>query len=185
MKSKKAAMEMSVGTIVTIVLLMTVLVLGIVLIQEIFFGAKDNIKEIDQSVKNEIKKLFTDDNTKKIVIYPETRKLKIEKGKSDSGFGLSIRNVKQESDKFSYEISVIEASCGLRFTEAEEYISLGQSRSNINLPAGAFMDNPIFVRFNIPETAPPCEIRYQVQVYHNGREPYTNPIDVDLEIQPE
>jgi len=36
MKSKRAAMEMSVGTIVTIVLLMTVLILGLVLVRSIF-----------------------------------------------------------------------------------------------------------------------------------------------------
>ena len=36
MKSKRGAMEMSVGTIVTIVLLMSVLVLGIFLVQKIF-----------------------------------------------------------------------------------------------------------------------------------------------------
>ena len=37
--NKKAAMEMSVGTIVTIVLLMSVLVLGIFMIQKIFSGS--------------------------------------------------------------------------------------------------------------------------------------------------
>ena len=57
MKNKKAAMEMSVGTIVTIVLLMTVLILGLVMIRTIFKGSIENINSVDQSVKNEINKI--------------------------------------------------------------------------------------------------------------------------------
>ena len=49
-------MQMSVGTIVTIVLLMTVLILGLVLVRTIFGGAVENIDNIDQAVKNEINK---------------------------------------------------------------------------------------------------------------------------------
>ena len=54
-ENKKAAMEMSVGTIVTIVLLMSVLVLGLVLITNIFSGATSSVKTIDDKVKSEIK----------------------------------------------------------------------------------------------------------------------------------
>ena len=55
---KQAAMEMSVGTIVTIVLLMTVLVLGLVLVRTIFTGAIKNIDNVDKAVENQISKLF-------------------------------------------------------------------------------------------------------------------------------
>ena len=41
MRDKKAAMEMSVGTIVTIVLLMTVLILGLVLVRTIFSRSEE------------------------------------------------------------------------------------------------------------------------------------------------
>ncbi len=50
-KNKKAAMEMSVGTIVTIVLLMAVLVLGLTMTRTIFRGATENIKDLDSGVK--------------------------------------------------------------------------------------------------------------------------------------
>ena len=53
-KNKKAAMEMSVGTIVTIVLLMSVLILGIFLVQNIFKSAKGAVDLTDKQLKNEI-----------------------------------------------------------------------------------------------------------------------------------
>ena len=76
---KKAAVEMSVGTIVTIVLLMTTLILGLVLVRTIFSGAIENINSIDQSVKNEINKLFAEDNARKVVVYPPSRLIIIKK----------------------------------------------------------------------------------------------------------
>ncbi|MFH1801252.1 MAG: hypothetical protein ABH804_00235 [archaeon] len=185
MKTKKAAMEMSVGTIVTIVLLMTVLVLGLVLVREIFFGAIDNIKGIDQAVKNEINKLFAEDSSRKVVVYPSTRKIIIKKGEDDLGFGFSIRNVENAAEKFSYEISVVEISCSdsMRNSDAIDLITLGKERTGIEIPAGSIMTDPIFIRFGIPENAPPCEVRYQIQIYKSSRAVYTPPVDVDLQIK--
>lgn len=108
--SKKAAMEMSVGTIVTIVLLMTVLILGLILVRTIFKGAVENINGIDQAVKGEINKLFAEDSSRKIVVYPPTRLVKIQKGQQDLGFGFSIRNVEGSASSFSYSISAEETS---------------------------------------------------------------------------
>ena len=51
---------MSVGTIVTIVLLMAMLVLGLVLVRTIFTGSTENIKDIDRKVKDQITKLFAE-----------------------------------------------------------------------------------------------------------------------------
>ena len=77
---KQGQMQMSVGTIVTIVLLMTVLILGLVLVRTIFSGAIENIDSIDQSIKSEINKLFAEDDFRKIIIYPPTRVVTIKKG---------------------------------------------------------------------------------------------------------
>ena len=89
---KQGQMQMSVGTIVTIVLLMTVLILGLVLVRTIFSGAIDNVKDIDEAVKSEIKKLFAEDDSRKIIVYPNTKITKIKKGDKDNpGFAFSIR----------------------------------------------------------------------------------------------
>jgi len=56
-KNKKGAMEMSVGTIVTIVLLMSVLVLGVFLVQKIFQSSTNVVDQVDQQVQNQINQL--------------------------------------------------------------------------------------------------------------------------------
>jgi len=186
---KKAAMEMSVGTIVTIVLLMTVLILGLFLVRTIFRGAVENIDGIDQAVKNEITKLFSEDSSRKIVIYPPTRKISIKKGEEGKGFGLSIRNVLGEDAKFSYEISAqeIKKGCDMRLSEAEDLIGLGREGRNIQLGAGNKMADPILVSFDIPETAPPCQIKYSLTVFEGskGGPVYGSSVDVILTIKPE
>ena len=73
--SKRAAMVMSVGTMVTIVLLMTVLILGLVFVRQIFSSAKGAIDLTDQQLRNEIAKTFSEES--KISIYPGTRFLEI------------------------------------------------------------------------------------------------------------
>ncbi len=67
MRGKVGAIEMSVGTIVIIVLAMSMLILGMILIQNIFSGASDNVLQMNDKVKGEINKLFVED--KRTVIY--------------------------------------------------------------------------------------------------------------------
>jgi len=61
------AIELSIGTVVIIVLAMSMLILGIVLIRNIFGSATTAITEIDQGVKNEINKLFSENEEKTLV----------------------------------------------------------------------------------------------------------------------
>jgi hypothetical protein len=61
-KKKRAAMEMSVGTLVTIVLLLSVLILGLFLTRKIMCAGITITDEIDTRVKNEIKSLFGSDD---------------------------------------------------------------------------------------------------------------------------
>ena len=58
MKTKKAAMEMSMGTIVTIVLLMSVLILGLVFVRNIMCSGIVLTDKITENTENEIRGLF-------------------------------------------------------------------------------------------------------------------------------
>jgi hypothetical protein len=185
--NKKAAMEMSVGTIVTIVLLMGVLVLGGVLIQKIFFSATSSVSEIDQAVKNEISKLFNQDNTKKVIIYPSTRLISITKGNQDPlGFAFSIRNTGSEDGVFDYSVTAtnIGSKCGenLKIEEAQSWIQAGNS-GEVTIPSGEIMADPVFVRYLIPDTASAnCVITYGVNVKENNVQ-YSSTVNVDLSIK--
>lgn len=185
MKNKKAAMEMSIGTVVTIVLLVTVLVLGLVLVRTIFSGATENIEGIDQAVKNEINKLFSEDDTRKLVVFPPTRLITIKKGEDNLGFGFSIRNVENTEGVFTYTITIndpnIRRNCQISAVEAEAWIELG-AEGRITLPPGSAMVDPTFVRFSIPDSAPPCKVRYGLDVKKDGKQ-YSPTLDIDLEVK--
>jgi len=161
---KKAVMEMSVGTIVTIVLLMTVLILGLVMVQKIFGTGKKSIDQIETALQSEITKLFADED-KKVVIYPPSRELTIKKGDYD-GFGFSIKNNDPDERTFSYEVKVLEIGNRCRMSEAEanDLITLGQKGSNIKIPSGSALEDPIIVKISVPESASICEIRYGLDI---------------------
>src|SRR3989344_3956769 len=103
--TKRGAIELSVGTVVIIVLAMSMLILGIVLIRNIFSGATTSVTQIDQGVKDEINKLFSQNQDRKLILYPTTGIVEIEQGSQDSGFAISIRNIEKIDPKdFSYQV---------------------------------------------------------------------------------
>lgn len=181
-KNKKAQMEMSVGTIVTIVLLMSVLVLGIFLVQRIFRTGTSAIDQIDTKIQSEIDQLFSEED-KSVVVYPKEREITIKKGDS-GGFGFSIMNQETSEGSFSYLVSVgeIASDCQLSDEQAEKLIVLGKSGDEISLPSGSKLEDAILVKFNVPETAPLCQIRYQIDVKNNDKQ-YAPSISVDLKIK--
>ena len=183
---KKAQMQMSIGTIVTIVLLMTVLILGLVLVRTIFSGAIDNVKTIDQAVKNEINKLFSEEDARKVVIYPSTRLITIKKGNQDYlGFAFSIRNIGTTEEEFTYTVELknpnIRLDCNTNIGEANSWIKAGGSGSVI-IPPGDVMIDPEFVRFLIPDSAPPCLYRYGIDVTKEGQS-YGSTLSIDLKVE--
>ena len=116
-------MEMSMGTIVTIILLVVVLVLGIFFVQKIFGTGNKAIDQIDVQVQNEINKLFTEEG-KKVVVYPNSREISLKQGES-GGFGFSIMNVDNqgETHTYIYKVTTGDANegynkCGISEVEA-------------------------------------------------------------------
>lgn len=162
-QNKKAAMEMSVGTIVTIVLLMSVLVLGIFLVKQIFDSSKSAIDLTDQQLQNEIGKLFESDA--KVVLYPTSGRLKVKSGNSEV-LGVGIRNIAtslEEETRFSYYVAARDNTCGLSEAQALSLISLGREETDIPIPINGFETSR--VTFSVPEVGiPNCILDYRVNV---------------------
>ena len=177
--NSKGAMEMSIGTIVTIVLLMSVLVLGLFFVQKIFSSGSNAIDSIDNQVQNEITKLFSEDG-KSLAIYPSSQDVTVKRGDTPKGFAFSIKNADVESHSYVYTLSAPEndnfdykAQCGSTMTKekAESYLLL--TGGKISLGAGSTPSNPELVRFKVPETAPPCTIPYVLDIiYEDSGEPF-------------
>jgi len=158
-------MEMSIGTIVTIVLLMSVLVLGFVLVQKIFGTARGAVDMTEQQLYEQINKLYSSDEDQRVMAFPQTRTLTIKKGKSDA-FGWGIYNNHLVEESFSSQVSVAEIGTGCTMTEtqAENLISLGKSQSNIRVASASRLTHPKKIIFNIPDTASVCQITYILDV---------------------
>jgi len=166
---KKAAMEMSVGTIVTIVLLMSVLVLGIFLVQKIFSSGVNAIDEIDNEVQNQITQLFSKEGTK-IAIYPTSRQITIKKGDTPKGFAFSIKNTGVESAEFSYKVLANDISkCGSTFSVEDANNLLIGGTGSFSLGPGNSLDLARLVKLDVPETAPPCTFSYTLDINRNGQ----------------
>jgi hypothetical protein len=169
LRNRKAAMELTMGTMVTMVLLVAVLILGGYLVNRIFFGATESIDQINTQVRSEITKLFSEDSTRKIIIYPQSRTVPLKKGSQGNGFAFSIRNVETTAGEFTYVVSASETDCqALTIAQADTFIGLGKT-DTITIGPGDVMDDPVLVTFNIPETAPPCSVRYNIDLTRNGQ----------------
>lgn len=174
-KSKKGAIELSIGTIVIIVIAMSMLILGLVLVRTIFAGAKYNVDQLNKNVEAEINKLFNE-NGGKTFIYLPNNQADIKKGTS-YGVAFGIKNdVQGESTagRFVYSIkaSSVQTGCSLNLQQADSYLILGAS-GTLDLVPGS---EPKFrlVKVQPPASAPLCEIAYDLIVTKDGQPYDTN-----------
>jgi hypothetical protein len=177
--NKKGAMEMSVGTIVTIVLLMAVLVLGIFLVQRIFKSATGAVDLTDEQLRSEIYKLFGED--KELVIYPSSGRVEIKQEETD-GVGIGIKNLLtgvSGTQTFSYEVVVSDASdCVETESEIEEWFTVGRAESDIPIAVG---DSAVQkVLFRIPSGTSLCTARFRVNVEVGGEAYKTDVFDITV-----
>jgi archaellum component FlaG (FlaF/FlaG flagellin family) len=163
-KSKKAAIEMSMTTIVTIVLVVVTLVLALVLIRTIFTSSTNAIDQVNTAIQDQINNLFTSQGGN-LQVYPNSRQITLNRGDTPKGFGFSIKNPEKTTATFSYNISAGDVhNCGTAFTpdQANAYV-LGNTGS-LSLGPGAILNPYILVKFDIPSDAVPCTIIYNLNV---------------------
>lgn len=171
--SKKAALEMSVGTMVTIVLLMVFLVLGIFFIQRVSRLGLNAVDTIDSQVQSEIQKLFADEG-RKIAIYPTSREIVLKKGDTPKGFAFSVRNIDVESAGLTYSTEASDISkCGTTFTKEDADSMLLGGTGSFSLGPGDSLELPRLVKFSVPESSPPCTMTYVLEIAKDSQ-PYTN-----------
>lgn len=178
-KNTKGQMEMSVGTIVTIVLLVTLLILGVVLIKNIFTSAKGVVDLTDQQLRSQISQLFSSED--KISVYPGTRLVEI-KQESTDGVGIGIKNLLTGTAggvTFSYEVKAVETSnCGISGSDAEKWIITGKSESSIPIASGDIAVDKII--FKIPTGSPLCIAKFRINVNAGGTAYATDSFNIEI-----
>jgi len=91
LNKKEGAFELSVGTIVVLVIAMSMLILGLVLVRTIFTGSTESVDALNDKVKNEITSLFAQEDKNVIVMLGSGNTLKIKPGES-IGVGIGARH---------------------------------------------------------------------------------------------
>ncbi|HVY01190.1 MAG TPA: hypothetical protein VHA12_00295 [Candidatus Nanoarchaeia archaeon] len=173
-QNKKAAIEMSIGTIVVLVLAMSMLILGLVLVKNIFSTANDSVEKVRSATGKELDKLFSDES-KKLAINLPNNQIEIKKN-TDAFVGFAIKNTIQGesgASAFSYDVvaSSVETGCQLTTGAASNYLVNGKSKSGINLMPGSDPAVQV-VQVSIPDNAPLCTIFYDINVKNAGA-PYS------------
>lgn len=178
---KKGAIELSIGTIVIIVLAMSMLILGLVLVKNIFSGSSENILQMNDKVKDQINKIFVAD--KKIVIYLSNNKAKIPKNE-EWGIAFGIKNLvtgTPTAGAFSYEVYVsdpdVQSKCGVSEEDINKWIVTGRSDSIPIPPAEIYFG---VSRILVPDSAPLCIVRFHLDVKLDGEHYATDFFDVEV-----
>jgi len=164
---KRGAMELSVGTIVVLVLAMTMLIMGIVLVRSIFKGATYNVDVLNEKVKGEINKLFTEESA--LVLYLPNFLAEAKQG-AQYGVAFGIKNLETgtaQPGTFSYTVTLADpagakAKCGIESSAIMNWIEVGQQQTSFSIAPGK--SDYKLVRFRIPTNAPLCLVRFQIEV---------------------
>jgi len=170
---KRGALELSIGTIVIIVLAMSMLILGLVLVKNIFSGATAVTDMTDEQLKNQVSKMFGESS--RLVAYPDTEHINV-KGGEIAEFGFGVKNLLEGSNagtKFNYEVIVfdsqIQKNCGVSEREAEDWITVGRTEP-MEIAPGEIETGR--VRIEVPSGANLCTFRYLIKVYQEDKKIY-------------
>ena len=167
-RNKQGALELSIGTIVVIVIAMSMLILGLILVRTIFTESTYNVKQLNDKVQSEIQKLFAEEG--KSVVYLAEGKAEVKQGE-DWGIAFGFKNTQTGTttpSEFTYRVSAAEiaSDCkGLSREEANRWIK-ARGTGSVTLPPG---ETAYFIiRFVVPENAPLCIIPYDITINKDG-----------------
>jgi len=170
-------MEMTVGTIVTIVLLMSALVLGLILTRTIFRGSTESVESLNSGVQKEINNLFGEENKNLVISLGSQKTASVKQGTEHFGvpMGFSPNNPNawgSNKNGCFYNIEVVDKTnycVGMEggWDTVEEDILTGTNKIPFDeiTPDG---NGYALIKIDIPKDIPPCLQRFTVLVGCTG-----------------
>jgi len=160
LNNRRGAIELSMTTVVVIVLSMTMLILGLTLIRTIFTGAQYNVQSINDKVRGEINSLFLENADQKIAIYLPEQKAAIKQGEA-YGVAFAIKNIETTTQKFDYSVTQeVGGNCPTG-TTPQNWILVG-GKGTPEVTSGDTYYG--LIRIQPPLTAPLCLTRFKLTV---------------------
>ncbi len=175
MKSRKAAIDLSMSMLVIIIISLVILAAGIALLYKLIGGATDIKMQLDERTEEELQRLLVDQG--KQVALPLHRAT-IQRGENHV-FGLGILNIGIGTDQFRLEVrlssAVDEENVGIPFTPDQKDALVAEwvlyDREILVLTEGDHRKESINVI--VPKSAIPGTYIFDVKV-HADNNPYGN-----------
>src|SRR3989344_4300767 len=157
-RRKSGAIELSMTTIIVVVLSLTLLILGFVFVRSIMCGAIGFTEEINSKVNREIQNLFETSGSEIVCIGSQEPKTMVPG--IDNHIFCSI-NAKEQGNKYSVTFKSIESSGGIPQTEAVKWVTRKSWEENDFPPNDKTARKTITV--SIPEDASEGNIRVNIE----------------------
>lgn len=167
---KKAALELSIGTVVVIVIAITMLILGIIFVRNVMCGALGLTGDLNEKVKGEINKLFGSTGAEVQCIGSGGEPVKMIPGK----LNIVYCGVKA-TEEATYKISL---DAGSIANWAQDWIE-GDGEWTGTVAPGDDIPKKI-IRFNIPAEAPERTLNFQLTVEKEGTLISTQDLDFEI-----
>ena len=173
--SRKAALELSVGTIVILVLGVTMLIMGMVVTRSIMCGALGLTGEVNGKVRGELNKLF-DSTEGEVACLGSGDAVKIIPGETNI-IHCSIRA--PEKANYKIEVSNVGSTSSTISKETVQKWVATKTAWEGQIAPGDF-DSKKPVRLVIPNNAPEGNIQLQLKVYRNNELISTQDLDFEV-----
>jgi len=149
--NKKGAIEMSMQTIIVVVIGITLLTLGLRFVYTTFAGITQQQKSVDEATKKQLRELFGESEDPVALV---SNSIVIKQGESED-FPIGFRNVGTTEGDFSYKI-VAEAGNPEKANWVAEGGDLGK------LDVGGDIDE--LLSLDVPSDAVPGSYRFKIQL---------------------
>ncbi len=147
-KKKKGALEMSIGTIVVMVIAVTMLILGIVFVRSIMCAGIIMSEEISDGVREEIRGLFSGDEYGVRCMGEGSQKVKLGSGET---VAVHCIIVVEENVEYDIQVKSIESLKGASTSTVEKWVLKDSWKGSV-APGGGGKDVKVLI-LDIPKDA--------------------------------
>lgn len=170
-KNRKAALELSIGTVVILVLGMSMLILGLILVRTIFTGATSSVDDLNDKVTNALASLFAEEGEDVIVKLGPDQTAKIKPDSGDFGVAIGSRTLDGSPttrERLQYTLKLEESSgqnCVSQLTKAK-VVSMFKTALDKPLSFDKFDGSTAFARIiiSIPKGTSTCTQKVFIDV---------------------
>ncbi len=150
---KKGAIEMSMQTIIVVVIGITLLTLGLRFVYTTFSGITQQQKSVDEATKKQLRELFGESEDPVALV---TNSISIKQGESED-FAIGFRNIGTTQGDFKYKIDLESAPTGI--TKVDWMLDGGDLGS-----LGVGDNSEELLSLDIPSDAVPGSYRFKIQL---------------------